>query len=106
MHIRTTCRMPICGSRWECSSAFPVCSLNRTRPIRLLMPAAKRPILVVVSPFIDKKHGTERCIAEQIKRLSHAYEIHLYAERVQDVDLHNIRWHTIYVPPGPHVFRF
>ena len=55
--------------------------------------------LAVVSPFLDKRHGTERCIAEQLERLAGAYEIHLYSERVgEDVDLSNITWHPCFHP--------
>jgi glycosyltransferase involved in cell wall biosynthesis len=67
---------------------------------------ADRPRLTVVSPFLDKRHGTERCVAEQIERLSEIYEIHLYSERVQDVDLRNIKWHRVPMPPGPHLLRY
>ena len=63
--------------------------------------------LTVVSPFLDKRHGTERCIAEQLERLAGAYEIHLYSERVEeDVDLSNITWHPVFIPPGPHLLRY
>ena len=65
-----------------------------------------KPRLVVVSPFLDKRHGTERCVAEQVERLSNAYEIHVYSERVEDMDLSKINWHRVRVPPGPHVFRY
>src|ERR1700689_5925679 len=43
--------------------------------------------LAVVTPFVDRQHGTERALAELLDRLSHEYacEIHLYAERVQDL---------------------
>ncbi len=69
-------------------------------------PQRSKPRLVVVSPFLDKRHGTERCVAEQIERLSGAYEIHLYSERVEEVDLRNITWHRVPIPPGPHLFRY
>jgi glycosyltransferase involved in cell wall biosynthesis len=69
-------------------------------------PPAIRPRLMVVSQFIDKSHGTERVVAEQIERLSKEYEIHLYSERVEDLDLRTIVWHRVYVPPGPHLFRY
>jgi glycosyltransferase involved in cell wall biosynthesis len=61
---------------------------------------------MVVSQFIDKSHGTERVVAEQIERLSKEYEIHLYSERVEDLDLRTVVWHRVYVPPGPHLFRY
>jgi glycosyltransferase involved in cell wall biosynthesis len=43
--------------------------------------------LAVVTPFIDRQHGTERALAELLDRLSreHACEIHLYAERLADL---------------------
>jgi len=46
-----------------------------------------RPCIAVVSPFLDKRHGTERCIAEQVERLAqeHGYEIHLYCQKVEDI---------------------
>ena len=68
--------------------------------------SARRPRLVVVSPFLDKRHGTERCVAEQIERLSGAYEIHVYSEYLEGIDLHNIHTHRVFVPPGPHLFRY
>jgi len=45
-------------------------------------------------------------VAEQLERLTDTYEIHLYSERVEDVDLRRIKWHRVPVPPGPHVFRY
>ena len=50
---------------------------------------ASRPRIAVVSPFLDKRHGTERCVAEQVERLAHdyGYEVHLYSQRVEDVRL-------------------
>ncbi len=51
--------------------------------------------IAVVSPFIDKRHGTERRIAEWISRLPLEYEIHIYSQRVEDVDLTRMKWHRI-----------
>jgi hypothetical protein len=48
-------------------------------------PSAIKPRLMVVSPFIDKSHGTERVVAEQIERLSKECEIRLYSERLEDL---------------------
>lgn len=67
------------------------------------MPPAR---IVVVSPFIDKRHGTERRIAEWITRLPPEYEIHIYSQRVEDVDLARMRWHKIPRLPGPHLVNF
>jgi glycosyltransferase involved in cell wall biosynthesis len=43
--------------------------------------------LAVVTPFIDRQHGTERALAELLDRLTRDYhcEIHLYAERIADL---------------------
>lgn len=65
-----------------------------------------RPRIAVVSPFLDKRHGTERCVAEQIERLADDFEIHLYSSTVEDVDLSKIIWHRILRLPGPHLTRY
>ena len=65
-----------------------------------------KPRIAVLSPFVDKRHGTERCLAEQIKPLADDYEIHLYSSRVEDVDLGKIIWHRVPIPRGPHLFRY
>jgi glycosyltransferase involved in cell wall biosynthesis len=81
--------------------------------------------LAVVSPFVDRQHGTERAVAELLERLAHDYgcEIHLYAQSVDDLrvsDPHSARsaessdsrspgaifWHKVPSVPGPHVVRF
>jgi glycosyltransferase involved in cell wall biosynthesis len=66
-----------------------------------------RPIrIAIVSPFIDKRHGTERRIAEWITRLPQDYEIHIYSQRVEDVDLTRMHWHRLTQIPGPHMINF
>jgi UDP-glucose:(heptosyl)LPS alpha-1,3-glucosyltransferase len=65
-----------------------------------------RPRIAIVSPFIDKLHGTERNVAECIERLAGEYEIHVYSNRVEDVDLSRITWRRIPALPGPHLFAF
>jgi UDP-glucose:(heptosyl)LPS alpha-1,3-glucosyltransferase len=62
--------------------------------------------VAVVSPFLDKQHGTERCVAEQVERLAQKYEIHLYCTSVKDIDLSKISWHRIPAFPGPHLTAF
>ena len=75
--------------------------------------------LAVVSPFVDRQHGTERSVAELIERLARDYhfEIHLYAQYVEDLNLvpseglHSgsdggIIWHRVPSLPGPHVVQF
>ena len=75
--------------------------------------------LAVVSPFVDRRHGTERALAELLERLARDYhcEIHLYAERVQDLALADLQtprsaqtgflvWHKVPSVPGPHLLKF
>lgn len=75
--------------------------------------------LAVVSPFVDRRHGTERALAELLERLAGDYgcEIHLYAQRVEDLQLSDqqsapsaksggIFWHKVPSIPGPHVVQF
>jgi glycosyltransferase involved in cell wall biosynthesis len=75
--------------------------------------------ITVISPFIDKRHGTERCVAELIEKLACDYgcEIHLYAQRVEDLALEPlagaprpgagfVRWHRVASIPGPHLIQY
>ncbi len=74
--------------------------------------------LAVVSPFLDRQHGTERCIIEQLERLAARddLEIHVYAQRVEDLrgvtrDRNSscsapILWHKVPAIPGPHLLAY
>ena len=76
--------------------------------------------LTVVSPFLDRLHGTELCIIEQIEHLAsrHSWKIHLYSQSVNDVhglqpatdlveDLPgSIHWHKVSALPGPHLLNY
>jgi glycosyltransferase involved in cell wall biosynthesis len=75
--------------------------------------------LAVVSPFVDRRHGTERAVAELVERLARDYgcEIHLYAQRVEDLSISRheaapsassgaIFWHKVPSIPGPHLVQF
>jgi len=75
--------------------------------------------IVVVSPFLDRRHGTELCIIEQIERLSSKYGwgIHLFSQHVEDVnglliedpkgtETGFIRWYRVSYIPGPHLLQF
>jgi glycosyltransferase involved in cell wall biosynthesis len=68
--------------------------------------AKSKPRLAVVSPFLDKTNGTERIVAEWIARLNGEFEIHIYSQHVEDVDLSAVQWHRIWRLPGPHLFSF
>src|SRR6266851_6503799 len=76
----------------------------RPCPRKAVVPS--KPRLAVVSPFVDKQHGTEMCVAELLERLAGEYEIHLYSSRVEDVDLSEIRWHRVPALPGPHALKY
>lgn len=71
-----------------------------------MAPSANRPRLAVVSPFLDKKHGTERRVVEWVSCLADSFEIHVYSQRVEDLDLSQITWHKIPKLPGPHLLNF
>jgi len=77
--------------------------------------------IAVVSPFLDRQHGTERCIVEQIEHFLHhpGCEVHIYSQSVRDLDV--VRsgrssdsplstakpvWHRIPTFPGPHLLNF
>ncbi len=62
--------------------------------------------VAVVSPFIDKRHGTERRVAEWVSRLPEDYEVHVYSQRLESLDLSRIRWHRIPRIPGPHLVNY
>jgi UDP-glucose:(heptosyl)LPS alpha-1,3-glucosyltransferase len=62
--------------------------------------------IAVISPFLDKRHGTERCVAEQVERLSRDYEVHVYSNRIEDVDASSIVWHRVPALPGPHLVAY
>jgi glycosyltransferase involved in cell wall biosynthesis len=77
--------------------------------------------IAVVSPFVDRRHGTERAVAELIERLAATYrcEVHLFAQSVADIDVSpadsasadrsstgSIQWHRVGAIRGPQLFRF
>lgn len=43
---------------------------------------------------------------EWLSQLAGAFEIHLYSQHVEDLDLSKIIWHRIPKLPGPHLFNF
>jgi glycosyltransferase involved in cell wall biosynthesis len=62
--------------------------------------------LAVVSPFVDKRHGTERRVTEWVVQLAATYEIHIYSQNVRDLDLTKVTWHRIPKFPGPHLLNY
>ncbi len=66
----------------------------------------RRPRLAVVSPFVDRHHGTERYVAEWVSRLADQFEIHVYSQSVEGLDSSRISWHKISKLPGPHILNY
>jgi UDP-glucose:(heptosyl)LPS alpha-1,3-glucosyltransferase len=75
--------------------------------------------IAVLSPFVDRRHGTERSLAEILQGLAerHGYEIHLYSQRVADLQVtpfdsrkpasnQRIFWHRVPSLNAPHLFAF
>jgi len=76
--------------------------------------------LAVVSPFLDRQHGTELCIIEQIERLARKdhWRIELYSQKVSQLsgvrpasavspnEPDAIRWHQVSDIPGPHLLKY
>lgn len=69
-------------------------------------PIPSKPRVAVVSPFLDRRHGTERCTVEQIKRLTADYEVYLYSAQVSDVDVEAVRWRRVPQIPGPLLIQY
>ncbi len=74
--------------------------------------------LAIATPFLDRRHGTERALAELLERLvrDHHCTVYLYAQRVADFspallgplsgDAPRVVWRRVPSLPGPHLLRF
>jgi glycosyltransferase involved in cell wall biosynthesis len=77
--------------------------------------------VAVITPFLDRRHGTERCVIEQLERLSadRGTEIHVYAQRVEELhgvarykagdraeSVTRLYWHKVPGIPGPHLLQY
>ena len=76
--------------------------------------------LAVVSPFLDRQHGTELCVTEQIERLVRQYHwsVELYSQKVSQLSgvrpasrafqnsTDSILWHKVSDVPGPHLVKY
>jgi glycosyltransferase involved in cell wall biosynthesis len=62
--------------------------------------------VALVSPFLDKRHGTERIVIEWFSHLPDGFEIHVYSHRVEDWDPKTFVFHHIPKMPGPHLFGY
>jgi UDP-glucose:(heptosyl)LPS alpha-1,3-glucosyltransferase len=65
-----------------------------------------KPRIAVVSPFIDRSHGTELIVTQWIEYLAAKFEVHIYSERVRHLDAGKFVWHRVPGVPGPHLFRY
>jgi len=45
-------------------------------------------------------------VVEWIERLSDAFEIHIYSQNLEDLDVSRFVWHRVSRLPGPHLFNF
>ena len=66
----------------------------------------RKPRLAVVSPFLDKRHGSERIIIEWLSNLPDEFDLHVYSQRVEDFDESKFTWHRIPKLAGPHLLNF
>jgi glycosyltransferase involved in cell wall biosynthesis len=77
--------------------------------------------VAIISPFLDRQHGTERCLVEQIERFLQRpdCEIHIYAQSVRDLEVvpfssrpaspaipKRAIWHRVPALRMPHLFNF
>ena len=69
-------------------------------------PVKPKPRLAVVSPFLDKRHGSERITVEWLSHLPDEFDIHVYSQRVEDFDESKFTWHRIPKLSGPHLLNF
>jgi glycosyltransferase involved in cell wall biosynthesis len=67
---------------------------------------ARKPRLAVVSTFLDKAHGSERIMIEWLSHLPDGFDIHIYSQRIEDMDPSKFTWHRIPKVPGPHLVNF
>ena len=65
-----------------------------------------KPRVAVVTPFLDRSHGTERIVSEWIEELAEKFEIHVYSQEVRDSDCEKFTWHRVPKVPGPHLLNY
>src|SRR5690242_16541281 len=113
--------MPTSGFFSASCSVFPPCCKMKFKPSlsphKPLLPGRPELRLAVISPFLDRQHGTELCLVEQIERfLPHrGCEVHIYAQSVRDLEVVPFSsnavsgraiWHRVPSLPAPHLFNF
>src|SRR5579864_4202062 len=116
--------MLTCGSYSDYCSGCPHSrsrhNLQRELPIRSFSVIGFADLrIAIVSPFIDRQHGTERAVAELCERLAQTYrcEIHIFSQRVENLGVKPfdsglatknsaIYWHKVPRITGPHLVQF
>jgi len=67
--------------------------------------------IAIVSPSVDRRHGTERHVAELVRHLTRDpnYEVHVYSQHLEDLEddvSRRLVWHRVPGIPGPHLVRY
>ena len=65
-----------------------------------------RPRIAVVSPFLDKQHGTERPVVEWLNRAADSFDIYVYSQQIEGLDISRIVWRRIPKIAGPHLVNY
>ena len=65
-----------------------------------------KPRVAVVTPFLDRSHGTERIVSEWIEVLAEKFEIHIYSQELRESDRAKFTWHRVPKLHGPHLFNY
>ncbi len=66
----------------------------------------QKPRIAVVSPFLDKQHGTERPVVEWLNRAADSFDIYIYSQQIEGLDMSRMVWRRIPKIPGPHLLRY
>lgn len=64
------------------------------------------PTVAVVSPFLDKKHGTERITVEWLSHLPPEFQLVVYSQEVADFDPSKFTLRRIPKLSGPHLLNY
>jgi glycosyltransferase involved in cell wall biosynthesis len=66
----------------------------------------QKPRIAVVTPFLDRNHGTERIVSEWIEQFAEKFEIHVYSQELRDSSLAKFTWHRVPKLRGPHLLNY
>ena len=54
----------------------------------------------------NRRDGSARAVNETAERLAARHEVHLFARKVEDLDLEKVRWHRVRGPGWPEIADF